>query len=67
MLSTTSANERVILCGYLNTSLCNPLDMPCVNNFKNILYAMDFFPVIDKPTRLSPENTMTKYSLIDHI
>ena len=38
---------------------------PQIDEFVNSLSGQGYFPLILKPTRLSPENPETKYSLLD--
>lgn len=61
------ANSNSILCGDININLFNPLNSNHIDNFMNNMSGHGFYSVIDKATRLSPENAITKYSLIDHI
>jgi hypothetical protein len=60
-------NAKCIICGDLNINLFNPLSLPSVANFYNGMLGLGFFPVITVPTRFSPDNSITKFSLLDHI
>lgn len=61
------ANFEFVICGDFNINLFNPFNLNVVNNFITAMAGHSFYPVIDKPTRMSPENSSTKLSLIDHI
>ena len=56
-----------IICGDFNVNLFNPYNSIQVDNFVSAMHGYNFYPIIDKATRLSPDNQITKYSLIDHI
>ena len=62
-----SDTDKVVLCGDLNINLFNPTKLLQIDILINLLCTLNYFPVIDKPTHLTPDNPITKYSLIDHI
>ncbi len=51
------------ICGDLNINLLNCSTHSDTNDYLNTFYAASFYPLIDKPTRV----TTKSYSLIDHI
>lgn len=61
------ANRRTVICGDFNVNLFNPLNSNNVDNFISVFASFNFYPVIDQPTRFSPENVTTKFSLLDQI
>ena len=60
-------SKKCIMCGDFNINLYNPTNSNHVNNFISTMGGHDFYPIIDKPTRLSPNNPITKFSLLDQI
>jgi hypothetical protein len=67
VLSKLERTSKVVFCGDFNINLYNPLKLCSINNFIHDILCCNFYPVITKPTRLSPENSITSYSLLDHI
>jgi len=67
VLSKLERTCKVVLCGDFNINLYNPLNLCSIDNFIHDILCYNFYPVITKPTRLSPENSITLYSLLDHI
>ena len=60
-------NAKVILVGDLNLNLFNPLNLTYIGDFISNMLSFNYFPIIDKPTKLNPNNPITKYSLLDQI
>lgn len=60
-------NNQSILTGDFNINLFNPHKLSSIDTFVNILISFNYFSLIDQPTRLSPHNNVTKYSLLDQI
>lgn len=58
---------NTVLCGDLNINLFNPLNLISIDQFVSIMMGHGFFPFINRPSRLSPNNPFTKYSLLDQI
>lgn len=61
------ANNKSIICGDFNVNIFNPHNHNCINNFITTMASHNYYPIIDKPTRFSSENNLTRYSLLDHI
>lgn len=59
--------SKSILCGDININLFNPRNINSIQDFISTMSGHNYFPLINIPTRFSPENPITKYSLIDHI
>ena len=60
-------NVNFMLRGDFNVNLYNPLHLTPIDEFVNSLSGQGYFPKILKPTKLSPENPITKYSLLDQM
>lgn len=61
------ANANSLLVGDFNINLYNPRKQNYIDDFITTLSGYNFFPLISLPTRYSPNNPLTKFSLIDHI
>jgi hypothetical protein len=59
--------KHSVVVGDMNANLFNPLKSRHIYDFANNFLCRDFMIQIHNPTRISPENSITKYSLIDHI
>ena len=62
-----SKHVNSMLCGDLNVNLYNPLHLTSIDEFVNSLSCQGYFRLILKPTILSPEDPVTKYSLLDQM
>ena len=60
-------NSRAILVGDFNLNLYNPRNLGFINNFINGMLGHNFLNMINLPTVINENNTITKYSLIDQI
>ena len=58
---------KLLMCGDINMNLFNPYRNCQIENYKNILLGRNFFPIINKATHYTPNNPITKFSLIDQI
>lgn len=61
------SGKKSVICGDLNVNLYNPSKLNSINEFVYEMSSHNYFPLITLPTRLSPNNPITKYSLLDHI
>ena len=57
----------VITCGDFNLNLFNPLRLRYINAFTDNMLELGMVPIITIPTKFSPENPITKFSLIDQV
>jgi hypothetical protein len=67
VLSKIKGTSKTIFCGDFNINLYNPLNLCSTNFFIHEILCSNFYPVITKPTRISPQNPITPFSLLDHI
>ena len=67
VITKLPANAECIMSGDFNINLFNPLNLNSISHFYHGMLGLGYFPVITVPTRISPENNITKFSLIDHI
>lgn len=67
VLPLVGDNVNAIFCGDFNINLFNPNDNYEYDDYINKFAEHGFMPVITRPTRISPTNPVTKFSLIDHI
>ena len=55
------------VCGDFNLNLFNPYGFAFINEFVQSMFELDFAPCITIPTKINPDNPITKFSLVDHI
>ena len=55
----------LVLGGDLNLNLFNPLRLNYITHFTDCLLEFGLLPLINIPTKYNPQNTITKYSLVD--
>ena len=67
VLNRLPLEKDVVFVGDFNVNLYNPLNMNVISDFINLMLQFNFFPVINKATIFHPNNSITKYSLIDQI
>lgn len=60
-------SSNTFVCGDFNANLFNPSGLHLINNFISTFLSHNYFLLINLPTRYSPENPITKYSLLDQI
>ena len=57
----------MLVVGDLNINLLNPFNNAAVDDFINEFVSFSYLPYITNPTRFSPDNRLTKFSLLDHV
>ena len=57
----------LVICGDLNLNLFNPLEYGYIENFIHDMLELNLSPAITIPTKINPENPITKFSLLDQI
>ena len=67
IFSLLTPNEKVLFCGDYNANLFNPSKLSQIESLKNLFIENGYVPVINVPTHFTPDNPITKYSLIDHM
>ena len=67
ILDKLPLNSDVIIAGDFNINLYNPLNISAINEFTNLMLSYNLFPIINKASIFHPQNTITKFSLIDQI
>jgi hypothetical protein len=67
ILSNFSYDDKVLICGDMNVNLFNPLRLRPIDEFIHNFIGYGYYPIITKPTRITEENPITKFSLLDQI
>ena len=67
ILENQDISKRHIICGDLNVNLFNPRKLRSIKDFYCGMLGIGFCPAITRPTKINPENPITKFSLIDQI
>ena len=57
----------MIICGDFNLNLLNPYGFTYIDEFVHNMFEVGFSPCVTIPTKINPENRITKFSLVDHI
>ena len=57
----------LVVCGDLNLNLFNPYGYGYIENFIHDMFELNLSPAITIPTKINPENPITKFSLLDQI
>lgn len=57
----------MIICGDFNLNLLNPYGFTYIDEFIHNMFEVGFSPCITIPSKINPENPITKFSLVDHI
>ena len=60
-------NIKIFLLNKKKDIDCDDFNLTSIDEFVSFLSGKGYFPLILKPTRLSPENQVTKYSLLDQM
>lgn len=58
---------QLVACGDYNLNLLNPMNYGFISNFIGNMLELGLYPAIRIPTKYNPENTITKYSILDHV
>lgn len=67
LLSKISATSDIIISGDFNINLYNPRKLNPIDRFVYAMAGFNFFPIVNKPTRIDVNNPITKFSLLDHL
>ena len=67
IVSLMESHKNINVFGDFNINLFNPLKLGSIDDFFNEFISYSFVPLILKSTRDTPENPITKHSLLDHI
>ena len=67
IINNFPSNSHVVIVGDINLNLFNPYKLNYIDNFINTMLQFNFFPVINKATRINLNNPISKYSLLDQI
>ena len=57
----------LIVAGDMNLNLLNPNNLIYIDMYINNLFECDMRPLITKPTKVNPENPITRFSILDQI
>ena len=57
----------LVVCGDFNLNLFNPNGYGFIDNFIHDMFELNLSPAITIPTKINPENPITKFSLLDQI
>ena len=66
-LSNLPQNSNTFILGDLNLNLFNPIKLAYIDSFISDMLSYDFYPIITKASKININNTITQFSLIDHI
>ena len=67
VLTNFNNTDKIMIVGDLNLNLFNPLNLTYIDNFIDNMLSLSFWPIINKPAKVNPDNITTRYSLIDQI
>ena len=56
-----------VICGDFNMNLFNPNKYVYIDSFINGMFELGLIPLVTIPTKINPENQITKFSLLDQI
>ena len=62
-----SLGYQLVTCGDYNLNLLNPMNYGYISNFIGNMLELGLYPLIRIPTKYNHENTITKYSILDHV
>ena len=67
VLNMFNPRDNIIIVGDFNINLYNPLSLRYIDDFIHDMQGSNYFALLTLPSMINENNSISKYSLIDHI